>query len=264
MGRLLQSRYSELSLYLIAYLSVTPLLLYLSPDVMPGWQQGSVAHFSLAGWWHALVSLPLLLVLLFRWLWRLILWGRFLIMVARLDLQLLSSHPDEVGGLRFVSTSLRGFRLISFAIGAIAAGSVANRVLAEGADLMKFRPLVIALIAFITVLSAAPLFVFRPKLRSVKRRGMFAYGAFAFHLGREFESKWLGSATNPATLQMPDFSATTDLYAVVANTYEMRDVPFKMKDLVGPVVPVLIPFFAVALMTIPLRVVVDALIKILF
>jgi hypothetical protein len=185
-------------------------------------------------------------------------------MVARLDLQLLSSHPDEVGGLRFVSTSLRGFRLISFAIGAIAAGSVGNQVLKEGADLMKFRPLVIVLIAFVTVLSATPLFAFTPKLRSVKRRGIFAYGAFAFYLGREFESKWLGSVTNPGALGLPDFSATTDLYSVVANTYQMRDVPFKMKDLVGPVVPVLIPFFAVALLTIPMRVVVDALIKLLF
>ena len=32
-------------------------------------------------------------------------------------------------------------------------------------------------------------------------------------------------------LEQPDFSATTDYFAVAANVYEIRDLPFKARDL---------------------------------
>jgi hypothetical protein len=64
-------------------------------------------------------------------------------------------------------------------------------------------------------------------------------------------------------LEAPDFSATTDLYSVSANVYEMRDIPFSWKDLVGPILPALLPIGAVALLAIPLQVVIDSLFKLL-
>lgn len=63
----------------VAYLSVIPMTLYLSSDFIPLWQQTPAGSFSVAGWWHLLVSLPLLLILLFGWFWRMILWARFLV-----------------------------------------------------------------------------------------------------------------------------------------------------------------------------------------
>ena len=72
--------------------------------------------YSWAGWWHALVSAPVGLVLLLGWLWRILMWGFFLFRVSRLDLQLVPTHPDLVGGLQFVGESLRAFLLVSFTI----------------------------------------------------------------------------------------------------------------------------------------------------
>ncbi len=66
-------------------------------------------RFSLAGWWHLLVSLPLLLILFFGWIWRLALWARFLFLMSRLNLRLIPAHPDNVGGLKicqFVTSRL--------------------------------------------------------------------------------------------------------------------------------------------------------------
>ena len=192
---------------------------------------------SLAGWWHALVSLPLLLVLLFGWLWRLVLWARFLVLVSRLDLRLIPGHPDRVGGLKFVSSSLRGFRLISLALGAMVAGSVANGELHRGKQVPDFKNLVIGLLVFLLILFAGPLTVFLKKLRETKRRGVFEYGALAAAVGTQFEAKWLQQTTIDGTsLEVQDFSATTDLYSVAANVYAMREVPFTLKDLIGPIV----------------------------
>jgi hypothetical protein len=264
--RLLNSRYGEMIVPLVSYLSVIPMMLYLSSDFIPQWQLTPSGSFSVAGWWHLLVSLPLLLILVFGWLWRIILWARFLMLMASLDLQLLSSHPDSVGGLRFVSTSLRGFRFISFALGAVVAGAIADRIAYQGADLLSFKALMIGLMVLILILCVGPLMVFVRRLRETKKRGIFEYGGLANRLGREFEAKWLRSES-PNKLEMleaPDFSATTDYFSVAANVYEMRDLPFKAKDLIAPILPALVPFLAVALFRIPFQVVLKTLVKLLF
>lgn len=263
--RLLNPPYGDLIAFVATYLVVLAFSAYISPEMVPHWQRGGPGRYSIAGWWNFFVSLPMLLILFFGWLWRLVLWARFLILVAALDLQLLPSHPDQAGGLKFVSTSLRGFRLISLGLGAVVAGTVADRVLIHGQDLLSFKMLVIGLLIFLLILFAGPLTVFVTRLRQTKTRGTFKYGALANRLGEEFEAKWL-SPDKPASSEMleaPDFSATTDYYAVTANVYEMRDVPFRPKDLISPLIPALLPFLVVAMFTIPVHVVVDSIIKLL-
>lgn len=263
--RLLDSSYGDIIAVIAAYLAVLWLTSYITPALVSNWQQSGPLHFSLAGWWNAFISLPLLLIFLFGWLWRVIMWGRFLFLVSRMDLQLLPSHPDKVGGLKFVNTSLRGFRLISLGLGAVAAGAVADRVVYHGENLLAFRGLMIGLGILILILFAGPLTVFVARLRQARRRGMFTYGLFANQLGREFEAKWLNANTRvkPDVLEQPDFSATTDFYGVASNVYEMRDFPFTLRDLIGPLMPALLPFVIVALFTIPPQVVVDSTIKLL-
>ena len=262
--RLLDSTHGDLIAVVVSYVAVFALSSYISPEMVPAWQRGGPGRFSIAGWWNSFISLPMLLILFFGWLWRLVLWARFLFLVAALDLQLLPSHPDHVGGLKFVSTSLRGFRFISLGLGAVVAGTIADRVLYHGQDLLSFKALLIGLLVFLLIVFAGPLTVFVAKLRRTKIRGTFVYGAFANRLGREFEAKWLtANETKMEMLEAPDFSATTDYYAVAANVYEMRDLPFNTKDLIGPLVPALLPFLVVALFTIPAQVVLDSIIKLL-
>lgn len=264
--RLLRSGYAELIVPFMAYLSTLLLVLYVPLEWVQPWQRTAAGGFSFAGWWNLLVGMPLVLILLFGWLWRIALWGRFLMLMAALDLQLLPSHPDLAGGLRFVSTSLRGFRLISFALSAILAGAIADRVVYQGADLLSFKVHLIGLIVFILVVFAGPMTVFVRKLRETKRRGIFEYGALAIRMGREFESKWFGSSreSKEELLSAPDFSATTDYFAVAANVYEMRNLLFTVKDLMGPVLSALVPFFFVALLKVPFQVVIKSLIKLWF
>jgi hypothetical protein len=262
--RLLTSGYAELVVPLVSYLSTFLLVLYVPLEWVQPWQRTASGGFSPAGWWNLLVSMPLLLILLFGWVWRIVLWGRFLVLVAELNLRLLPSHPDSACGLRFVSTSLRGFRFINFALGAILAGAIADRVVYQGLDLLSFKAHLIGLIVFILIIFAGPLTVFIRKLRETKRRGMFEYGALATRLGHEFEAKWLSSESKEEMLSAPDFSATTDYFGVAANVYEVRELPFTLKDLIGPVIPALVPFLFVALLKVPFQVILDGILKIWF
>src|SRR6202011_966718 len=56
----------------------------------------TLSDVPLAGLWYWIVCLPLFRFLMFRWLWRIALWWRFLWSVAKLELHLVPTHPDGV------------------------------------------------------------------------------------------------------------------------------------------------------------------------
>lgn len=267
--RLLDSTIGHVVTVVLVYLVVGALALYFS-DALPAWHRREatgVMRFSLAGWWHVLVSLPLLLIILLGWLWRLALWTRFLFLMSRLDLHLIAGHPDRVGGLKFVSSSIRSFRLVSFALGTVVAGSIADRLVHQGTQPLDFKNLVIALMVFLLILFAGPLTIFTKKLRQTKRLGIFQYGSLARYVGTKFEEKWIYRKGNvdETSLAVQDFSATTDLYSIAANVYEMREVPFTLRDLIGPIgVSAMLPFIPLALLAMPLEVILRGLAKLLF
>ena len=210
---------------------------------------------SYAGWWYVLVSLPLLLVLFFSWLWRVFLWSRFLVNVARMKLRLIAAHPDKTAGLKFLNISLFAFSPVAFTIGVIAAGSAATRVHYLGVTLEGIEKTIIGLLIFVFVLFVGPLAVFVFKLHRTKMMGIFQYGGLASGVGRGFEEKWLANYEKYAgeALQASDFSATTDLYQIVSNVHEMKVMPFDLRGLVTIAVSSLLPFIPVVLMTIPLK-----------
>ena len=266
--RLRDSWTVEVITIVLTYALIVALIRYVPPGEFPAWHKvGSdeAATFSLAGWWHALVSVPLLNVLFFGWLWRLFLWGRLLLHLSRLDLQLIPSHPDGAAGLKFVGYSLRAFSLLGCALGAIAAGFVANHIVHMGVAPTAYLYLIGGLVVVVVILFSAPLLIFSGKLLQAKRRGIFAYGALAIGEGQQFERKWLNRVEDldEHTLEVPDFSATTDLYQVVANVHNMSTIPLDLSNLIPLVIATLLPFVPVALMVVPLNVILQQLVKFL-
>jgi hypothetical protein len=265
--RLLDSKLSELIVVVLSYGLALTLMLNIQPDQLPAWQRSEIGSdsFSLAKWWHLLVSLPLLFLLLLGWLWRVILWGRFLWLTSSLDLRLVPGHPDLAGGLMFVSYSLRGFWLLSFALGTILAGPVANRVVHNGVPLAAFANVTIGLVVLVLILFVGPIVVFTQRLVDAKRRGSFEYGALAGEVGQQFERKWLNRASgvDEGALDVPDFSSTTDLFQIVANAYQIKSIPLKLTSVAQLIVAALLPFVPVLLMVVPLKEVIKDLAKFL-
>lgn len=188
---------------------------------------GGERRLSLAGWWAMLVSQPIFLLLVAMWLWRVLVWTRFLWGMSRLDLQLVAAHPDRAGGLYFVSTSLRAFALVAFPLGAAVAGVIAEETVDLGRPLTELRAMALAACAAIVLLFALPLVVLAVPLARARVRAVFAYGNLAVTLGRAFEARWLARDTGVTdeALSVQDFSATTDLYAITDNVGKMRLLP---------------------------------------
>ncbi len=260
--RLMNSTMAEFGALLLAYALVGALLLKKPPGDFARWHGALLdGHLSVApaGWWLLLVSLPLLVLLMLGWAWRLLLWGRFLVLMNRLPLRLIPAHPDGAAGLKFVDYSLRAFVPLGFIAGVLAVGPMLNDVVHRAASPLNYRFTVAGITVAVLVLFVLPLFAFAPRLVAERRRGIFLYGALASTMGREFEKRWFASGRklDEEALSAVDFSATTDLYAVAANAYAIRAVPLELKDLAILVLATLVPFLPLLLLAVPLGVILD-------
>jgi len=146
---------------------------------------------SLAGIWYGYVSLPIFQFLLIRWYFRLFIWTRFLWQVSRIELNLVPTHPDRLGGLGFLSGTVYAFAVIAVAHGAMVAGQLANRIFFLGAALPDFKVEIGVMVAFLLCVVFGPLLVFAPQLARAKRTGLREYGTLAQRYVREFDAKWL-------------------------------------------------------------------------
>jgi hypothetical protein len=153
-----------------------------------------------AGYWYALVSLPIFQFLLYRWIYRMIVWARFLRALTTLDLKLVPTHPDGAGGLGFLGKACIPFGVILFALSAVVSSAIATRVLFEGASLERFQVSYGALFAVALAIFGGPLLVFVPVLAPATRRPSTGSGCGVTRRrsrssGRPTFSRWRTSAT---------------------------------------------------------------------
>lgn len=218
------------------------------------WQtDASGVALSAAGWWHAMVSMPLLVVLLLGWAWRIANWAWFLRQVSRLDLHLIASHPDQAGGLGFLAQSVRAFAPVGFGLGAIVAGRFAYVYMHGLANPFTNGLLLGGAVGIVLLLAVGPVAVFAVPLARAWRKGGMSYGRLANEIGLQLESAWLTSPGRVAKpmLSEPDFSATTDLYQVVANVNSMRFLPVDPRSILILIGFTLAPFVPAALISMP-------------
>jgi hypothetical protein len=253
---LINSAAAEVATVVLAYLVVIALFAAKAATSVPKWHgtlSAGTTALTPAGWWGLLVSLPILLILLLGWLWRICCWTRFLWLMARMGLRLIPSHPDRAAGLRFVGRSLEAFLPLGFIVGVIAAGPVLNQVVHQEVSPLRFKFVIVGVTVFTVALFVGPLLVFANRLIDEQRRGMFEYGSLAERLGEQFERKWLTTRKplDKSALEVPDFSATTDLNSIAANVYQVRIAPIELRSLVLLVGATVLPFVPIALVAFP-------------
>jgi hypothetical protein len=256
----------EFAIAATVLLIVVTMLHALPFDQLPYWQHSQLhpQHLSIAGWWYAVVSLPLLLVLVVGWLWRLVVWTSFLVQVAKLELPVVPEHPDAAGGLGFIGYSVRGFAFVAAAFGAIVAGAVANQVIHNGVAFLSLRYVIGGTAVACVVLFCAPMGVLAPRLAAERRAGMKHFGQLATSFGLQFRGEWFtGRKVERDTLERQDFSAATDLYQVVDRVKAMRFLPIDRVNIAMLAVSTLVPFAPVALLAMPFDVLLKLVVGVL-
>jgi hypothetical protein len=141
--------------------------------------------------WFQWVARPIFETLLLVWLWRLILATALMWRIARLDLALVPTHPDEAGGIGFLEVVPFAFIAPAFAISAVLGGRWKHDVIYHGAAL---NTLVVPMVAFVIItvlLLLVPLLVFIRPLLATRRRALFDYGALVGEQHRRLRRRWI-------------------------------------------------------------------------
>jgi hypothetical protein len=216
--------------------------------------------------WYGYVSLPIFQFLLCRWYYRVFIWTRFLWQVSRIDLSLVPTHPDRVGGLGFLSQTVYGFIPLLIAHGALLAGLLGNRIYHLKATLPSFMLEMLILVIFLMCVVLGPLLVFAPQLAQVKRIGLREYGTLAERYVREFDSKWLcgGAPADEPLVGSADLQSLADL----GNSFEvvrtMRIVPFTKEAIIQLAVVTVAPVAPLVLTMMSLEEILKKLLGIVF
>lgn len=196
-----------------------------------------------AGWWYVLVSLPILLFFLLRWLWIFLIWSWFLFRVSRLGLELTPTHPDRAGGLGFLGWGLVGFGLVLMAISAVLSGGLAYEIVHRGSSLniLKYHIMIFVVLAIVTL--HAPLLVFTGRLARCRFRGLLDFGSLIGEHDRAFDKKWLesSSANRANLLGNPDVATLANIARVYDHVERMQLLPFDKKALIVLVAAAVIP-----------------------
>jgi len=224
------------------------------------------SRLTLAGAWYGYVSLPIFQFLLCRWYFRVLIWARLLWQVSRIELKLVPTHPDRVGGLGFLANTVYAFIPVLMAHGALLAGQIANQIFHLGASLVQFRLEILLLVIFLVLLVVGPLLVFGPQLARAKRTGLREYGTLAQRYVREFDAKWVHGDRpgGEPILGSGDIQSLADLGNGFAVVQGMRIVPVTKEAMFQLAVATVAPIVPLVLTLMPLEELLKKLFGILF
>ena len=241
---------------------------YTSLNVSTWYGQPAGEDFRLhsAGIWYAYVSLPIFQFLLLRWYFRIFIWIRFLWQVARLNLTLVPTHPDQLAGLGFLGNTVFAFSVLLMAHGAMVASQIANRIFFAGATLMDFKEEIFVVLLFLLCLVFGPLLVFSPQLSRAKRRGLLEYGSLAERYVREFDDKWLRGARESGEPLMgsADIQSLADMGNSFTVVRSMRLAPISRDAVLELSAAVLVPLTPLLLTIMPVEQLVKRLLGLVF
>lgn len=230
---------------------------YASPD-------GTGIHLTLAGYWYSFVSLPIFQFILLRWYLRLGIWFLFLWRTSRLQLRLMSAHPDRSGGIGFLGGISYAFAPVLLAQGTLLAGLIASRIFYQGQNLTSFKVTIIMLAGFFVLMILGPLTIFTPQLSRARLNGLGEYGNLATAYVTGFDEKWFHGVPKGKLLGSTDIQSLADLansYAVVS---DMRLVPFTLKDMLRLAVATVLPISPLLLTVMPFEELLTRFVKMIF
>jgi len=226
---------------------------------------GGDRHLTAAGWWYALVSLPIWQFLLVRWYYRLFIWARLMFRISRIRLRLVPTHPDHCGGLGFLAPAMRAFSTLLVVHGTLVAGALANRIFFRGGHLLEYKMQIGVYLAIMLLLVLGPTCSFAPALVKLKRVSLREYGAFAHDYVRDFDRKWVhGPPPAETLLGSSDIQSLADL----GNSYDlirkMQFVPFNRQVVVSLAAAALLPIAPLVLTAVPLEKLAADVLKMIF
>jgi hypothetical protein len=201
--------------------------------------------------WYALFASALLQFLLWRSLWRWLIWVRIVIGLSRIKLRLVATHPDRCGGIAFLRLPSVGYCAILLFVASSLACAGWGTDYSYEATLETFKPFIVMFVVVGVAVAMGPLVFLTPQLMRSRLDGLLESDILAAHEGRQFRQRWVVD-------RRPDFLAATDAQTLesLGNLYQhsverFRFVVFAKRDVVVLLVATLAPMLALMLVHVP-------------
>ena len=219
--------------------------------------------FGFAGWWFTFVSRPIFISLLVIWIWRMLALWVLVWKISSLDLRLVASHPDRVGGLGFMEGSTVACAPVVLAISIVLAGRWAHEVLYHGVHVDALKPLAIAFVVTMLIVFNGPLLVLGRNIRGFKRAKLMEYGALVGNHGHLVYRKWIRNQDvgTPDILDAPELGPTVDISSIYESVAKMRFAPIGKASVIPIAVASLLPILPVFAIEIPIKQLLGSLAK---
>jgi hypothetical protein len=163
--------------------------------------------------WYALTDWPLFQFLLWRSLWRWVIWVRILVGLSRIPLDLVPTHGDRRGGIAFLRTPSVGYcAALLFAVSSVLCVEWREQFTVSP-SLMSFLPFLGLFFLVGTAIALGPLLLFLPRLLIVRRRGLEQYSVLNADYCRQFERRWVDARERTTMLGTTDAAPLADLAA---------------------------------------------------
>ncbi len=202
-------------------------------------------NLSKAGWWYVLISAPFFQFVLFRWIWRFLIWAGFLYRVSRIQLALRTTHPDLAGGLAILGLTQQTFSIVFVAFAAVMSSTIAHNILFEGDSFEASKLEIIVFVLVCVAVIYAPLLFFVNQLYTARRSGLNKYGALGYRLSDAFFDKWITGAGPNVGAELKDStdsSTMADYGATFDAVRSMRYMPITLRGVVSIAAALTLPF----------------------
>ena len=199
------------------------------------------ASISLAGLYLGVISGPFFQFILFRWIWRWIIWFIYYRELARMPLKLTSAHPDMAGGIGFLGFPPGPFIQVVFAMAILFSTAIAEFVYLKHEKLATFYPVMAAFAVLAIVMNVVPLLVFMKPLLAQRRKGYYEYSALIHEHHSQFDEKWLNKTDREDLPGISDASSMTDFNQSFEVVKNMKLFPFDMMVMVSIIIITVLP-----------------------
>lgn len=209
---------------------------------------------TVAGWWCLLISTPIFWFLLFRGLWRHLVWALLLRKIAALKLRLVSAHPDHMGGIAFIGQYPNAYATFVFGISCVLGAAIAKEFLNDHLQADHYAYIMGGWLIIVLALFAVPLLAFRKPLARLKAETLLAAAAQATRFQRLTEKKLLGrNISAPDDPEAAGDAEVPDPTKLFEATKKLTVLVFSRTALVPVAAAALLPLAAAGIAKLPVK-----------
>jgi hypothetical protein len=230
------------SIYVLVFLRWNdPTLFDSGKNYLVDLQNGS---FKPAGIYYLFISFPIFQLLLFRWLWRWVIWIYSIFKISRFKFHVEAANIDKVAGLTYLNLVPLQFSFIFFALSVVLASDLGYDIVNEGATLQSYIIDILFFVICVPIVLYAPLLLFSPLMVKTKSAAIHQMGSLVARHNHNYMNKWVYGPVTPKEplLGSVDNSSLSDINGGFDPVINMKIIPVNFKMFLLSCIVLLAPF----------------------